>query len=74
MMKKKGRMIYLPPSILDEVEDIMREDKLKTRAEAFRMMYKYSRVGREAKRIYTLDWSRVKPKKVKPKSKLWGGF
>ena len=73
-MRKKGQKVYVPPSILEEVEDIKREDKLSSRAEAFRMMYKYSRVGREAKRIYTLDWSRVKPKKVKPRSKLWGGF
>lgn len=66
-MKKTGRKTYVPEDILFEVRDIKREDRLPTMAEAFRKMVKYSQVGREAKRIYTLDWSRAKykPKKVK---------
>jgi len=52
----KGKMIYVPPSVMDEVRSIQKEDKEKQRADAFRKMVKYSKVGREAKRILRFRW------------------
>lgn len=53
-------MVYIPPVIIDELEDIRREDQIDSRVEAFRKLAKYSRVGREAKRLVNFgnDWSK----------------
>jgi hypothetical protein len=63
-MKKRGKITYVPYSVVDEVNDIAREDLIPEgkgkSAEAFRTMVKYSKVGREAKRLLTMDWSRKK--------------
>ena len=59
-MIKRGKMTYVPPIIIDELEDIRREDCLINNADAFKELCKYARVGREAKRIITLDWSKAK--------------
>lgn len=55
--KKKGKVGYIPPAVLDELGDIMKEDKVFSQAEAFRNFVQYSRVGREAKRLIRLDFS-----------------
>lgn len=62
MVNNKGRMIYVPPVIIDEVENIMQEEDLDTRPEAFRKLVKYARVGREAKRLSRFDFSPPKPR------------
>ena len=49
MVRNKGRMIYVPPVIIDEVKDIQREDDIESRPEAFRNLVKYARIGREIK-------------------------
>ena len=55
-MTKRGRMVYIPPNLLDEAEDIMREKGLNKRTDAFKDLTKYAKVGREAERIYKLDF------------------
>lgn len=50
----KGRIVYVPPSVFDELGEIREEDKLESNADAFKEMAKYSRVGREAKKILRL--------------------
>lgn len=55
-MTKKGRMVYAPSVVIDEVEDVMRDHDIHRRDEAFRKMVEYSKVGREMERIMTLDW------------------
>ena len=57
---KKGRMKYVPAIVIDEVEDIQREDKIGEDAQAFRELVGYARVGREMKRIMKLDWRSAK--------------
>lgn len=54
-MGKKGKMIYVPPVILEEAEIIALEKEL-GRADALREVVKYSKVGREVERIAKLDW------------------
>jgi len=56
--RKAGNTIYVPPIVKLEVEDIMREDRIPTRADAFKKMVDYTRAGRELKRIRMLDFSR----------------
>jgi len=63
MAQKKGRMIYVPPVIIDEVADIQREDDIDSRPEAFRSLVKYARVGRETKRLIHLDFSKSEKRK-----------
>jgi hypothetical protein len=50
----KGRIVYVPPSVFDELGAIRNEDNLDCNADAFKEMAKYSRVGREAKKILRL--------------------
>lgn len=50
----KGRIVYVPPSVFDELVEIKGEDKLESNADAFKEMAKYSKVGREAKKIFSL--------------------
>lgn len=50
----KGKYSYVPPSVFEELSQIRLEDNLKRDADAFKEMAKYSRVGREAKKILTL--------------------
>ena len=53
-MIKKGRVTYVPPSVFDELDEIQIEDKVKKKADAFKEMAKYSKVGREARKILRL--------------------
>ena len=53
-MKKKGRVVYVPPNVFDELDSIKRDESICSTADAFREMVKFSRVGREAKKIFTL--------------------
>ena len=59
MSKKKGRMTYVPAITIMELEDICREDNIVKKADAFKELTKYARVGRETKRLITLDFSRA---------------
>lgn len=56
----KGKMIYIPAILLDEILDLMREEDIESRAEACLKLTKYARVGREINRIRRLDWSKKK--------------
>lgn len=58
---KKGRKIWCPSSVIDELEDIKREDLVKENTEAFRKFVGYARVGREINRLRTLNWKRFQP-------------
>lgn len=62
MVKKKGRIKYCPYVVIDEIEDIKREDEISIDAEAMRKLVKYARVGRESKRMMSLDWSKSIPR------------
>lgn len=79
---KRGRMMYVPPVIIDEIDDIKREDGIQIGAEAQRKLVKYARVGREVNRLRRLDFSRKvhlppvrNPRKRKGKDKdILGGL
>ena len=80
MVTKKGIMKYIPPVIVDELIDIKREDEVEEDVLAFKKMVEYTRVGREVKRMLTLDFSRKRVLPAitsypisKPKKKLRGG-
>lgn len=62
-MATKGRMSYIPPIIIDEMEDIRRENGIGKQAEALKEMVRYARVGREMERIIKLDWNKAKARK-----------
>jgi hypothetical protein len=49
-MSKRGRMIYVPVVVFDELDDIMHEEGLNRRAEAFDKLTTYSKLGREVKK------------------------
>ena len=44
-------MRYVPPSVMDEIENIKKEHDLVIGTEAFRKMAKYSQLGREMEKI-----------------------
>lgn len=51
-MKKKGRMIYVTPPMLEEVNSIMQECNIQKRCKAQEKLVEYARVGREAEKIF----------------------
>ncbi len=57
-INRKGRVLYVPPVVLTELDDIIREDRLPSKADAFKEMTRYTRVGREVKRMAALDFSK----------------
>lgn len=59
-MAKKGKNIYVPHVVIDELHDIMRENEIGIKSVACRKMVKYARIGREVERITRLDWSRAR--------------
>jgi hypothetical protein len=61
MTKTYKKRYYVPPSLIDEINDIKREDDIFSQAEAMRKLVKYAQVGREAQRLIRLDWSRARP-------------
>ena len=65
MSRKRGRMVYVPPNIIEEAEKIQLAKDLPTRALAFDELVKYSQVGREAEKILSFDWELFKKKRKK---------
>jgi len=60
-MKRKnitGKHRWCPAPVIDELEDIKREDGIPKDNDAFNKMVKYARVGRETKRLITFDFSK----------------
>lgn len=57
-MSKKGRMMYVPPIVIEELEDIMREDEIEGNADAMKLMTKYARTGRDIFRAAKLDFTK----------------
>jgi len=66
-MRKKGKVVYVPPSVFEELNNIMNEDDIPIQAEAFKGMVKYSQVGREAKKIFDRGFPMFSPKKKRRK-------
>jgi len=60
MMRQKGRPMWVPPVVIDELEDVKREDGLESSAEAFKHLVKHARIGREVNRMKRFDWSKAK--------------
>jgi len=50
-MEKRGGMIYAPKIVIDEMNSIRKEEQIDSAAEALKKMVKYTRVGRETRRI-----------------------
>jgi hypothetical protein len=50
-LTQKGRVTYVPPSVFDELRNIMDEEQLSKRSQAFNKMVNFSQVGREATKI-----------------------
>jgi hypothetical protein len=59
-MGKNGRSVWIPSIVFEEVHDLMEEKKVDKRAEGFRQMAEYSKIGREMERIMRLDFRKNK--------------
>lgn len=58
-MRPKGRTVWVPAAVVIEVEDIIREDNLVgSKADGFKELVKYCRVGREVNRLRRFDFSK----------------
>lgn len=55
-MKRKGRMIYVPPNLLNEADNIMNIKGYTKRINALEDLTKYARVGREAENLSKLNF------------------
>lgn len=72
MMAKRGKMGWLPKYLIDEAEQVMREDGINKRSYALEKVVKYAQVGREVNRLRQLgyDWTKKeKPVQVSKKNK-----
>jgi hypothetical protein len=56
----KGKILYVPPSLVSEMESIKIDLGLDKNVEALHKMTKYSQIGREAEYIHDLKFLRVK--------------
>jgi len=63
--KRKGKMIYVTPSLLNETDIIMRNKGYKRRSKALNDLAKYAKVGMEAEMLYKLDFGIFKRKRKK---------
>lgn len=43
----KGRIIYVPPILIEELDNVMKEERLTVKTEGFRKIVNYSRLGRQ---------------------------
>ena len=69
--RERGKMIYVPRIVIEEVESIQLENDISSRSSAFEKMVKHSRVGRASKSVDALDIFRG-PKKKKQRSMFDG--
>lgn len=64
-MKQKGQKIYVPPVVIEELENIMDEHDLTIKSEGFRKMVKYAQLGRKvearANPSPSLDLNKISP-------------
>lgn len=51
MMRSRGRHRWVPPNILEEINEVKREEKLQHDVDAFRKVGEYSKIGREFKKM-----------------------
>lgn len=57
---KRGKTVWIPKCLLDELLDIKREDEVYSLNEAQRKLVKYAQVGRELNRLRRWNWSKKK--------------
>jgi|SaaInlStandDraft_4_1057021.scaffolds.fasta_scaffold112686_2 hypothetical protein len=65
MTRKKGRMIYVPPNLIDVAEEIKITRGYKKRSRAFSDLAQHARVGMEAEKIYKLNFTSIFGKKIR---------
>lgn len=64
-MAKRGVRGWLPKNVIDEIEDIMREENLDSRSAALSSMASHAKIGRELHRLthyspFSNKWKKVK--------------
>jgi len=79
--EKRGKNMWMPPVLIDEIKDIQKEEGLDIKTEAMRKLVKYARVGREVKNMKDLSVGNLLrkrtpvddyfKKKKKRKQELW---
>lgn len=66
MRVERGKIKYVPRSVLNEIDKIKRENNMKRDVIAFNKLLEHARVGKEVERIYTVwnpFYKKVKKKK-----------
>ena len=58
MVLVKGRIVYVPSILVNEVDDIRREENIIKKSIAMRKLVEHARVGREVQRLIRLDWTK----------------
>jgi len=57
-MKQKGQTGWYPWFLVDEIEDLKKEESINKNKDAMVHLVKYARVGRELNRIIKLDFTK----------------
>lgn len=64
-MANRGKIMYVPHILIEEMDDLRMEHKIDHKVEAFNKLADYARVGREAERLakFKFDWPVTKRKR-----------
>ena len=69
-MVRKGDNIYVPVIVIEEIEDIMKQEDITVKSVAAKKMADYSRMGREIDRMMKFDFG-FKKKKIKKQEDIF---
>jgi hypothetical protein len=62
-MAKRGKTMYAPKVLLEEIQDLKIEEGLSSNKETIGRLVQYSQIGREVNRIRTLNLFGHRPRK-----------
>lgn len=66
--RNRGKMMYVPKVVVEELENIQNEEEIVGRSVAFDKMVRYARSGRVSKRVDDLDIFESPKKKGKART------
>lgn len=64
-MRAKGRVKYVPPSVVQELESIKKANEIFKDSDGFKDMVRYARIGREIEAVRGKMFPFIEKKKVK---------
>ena len=61
-MAKRAKMQYVPPIVINEVENIMKDQNISIGSEGYKALADYAKVGRRIEKMLGFDFQKKKIK------------